>query len=180
MTRWSSKGDDCGARRRPGADGGEMPTRPGLNGFRISPVDAAPRDWPRLAATWALAGETRLFDAGWMSDHLTDASQARNGPSMESMTTLAALASRVPGMWVGVAVASNTFRHPALLAKEAAALDNVTGGRFNWGSAPVGTRANMSSSAFRCRRWPNGSIASKVPSAFWALSSPTRPDDHRA
>jgi len=107
-----------------------MPTRPGLIGFRISPVDAAPLDWPRLAATWALAGETRLFDAGWMSDHLTDASQARSGPSMESMTTLAALASRVPGMWVGVAVASNTFRHPALLAKEAAALDNVTGGRF--------------------------------------------------
>jgi alkanesulfonate monooxygenase SsuD/methylene tetrahydromethanopterin reductase-like flavin-dependent oxidoreductase (luciferase family) len=87
-------------------------------------------DWPRLAATWTLAGETRLFDAGWMSDHLTDASRERGGPSPESMTSLAALASRVPGMWVGVAVASNTFRHPAVLAKEAAVLDNVTGGRF--------------------------------------------------
>jgi alkanesulfonate monooxygenase SsuD/methylene tetrahydromethanopterin reductase-like flavin-dependent oxidoreductase (luciferase family) len=107
-----------------------MRTRPGLIGFRISPVDVAALDWPRLAATWTLAGETRLFDAGWMSDHLTDASVARGGPSLESMTTLAALASRVPGMWVGVAVASNTFRHPALLAKQAAVLDNVTGGRF--------------------------------------------------
>jgi alkanesulfonate monooxygenase SsuD/methylene tetrahydromethanopterin reductase-like flavin-dependent oxidoreductase (luciferase family) len=84
-----------------------MRTRPGLIGFRISPVDAAALDWPRLAATWTLAGETRLFDAGWMSDHLTDASLARGGPSLESMTTLAALASRAPGMWVGVAVASN-------------------------------------------------------------------------
>jgi alkanesulfonate monooxygenase SsuD/methylene tetrahydromethanopterin reductase-like flavin-dependent oxidoreductase (luciferase family) len=65
-----------------------------------------------------------------MSDHLTDASRERGGPSPESMTSLAALASRVPGMWVGVAVASNTFRHPAVLAKEAAVLDNVTGGRF--------------------------------------------------
>jgi alkanesulfonate monooxygenase SsuD/methylene tetrahydromethanopterin reductase-like flavin-dependent oxidoreductase (luciferase family) len=107
-----------------------MRTRPGLIGFRISPVDVAALDWPRLAATWTLAGETRLFDAGWMSDHLTDASLARGGPSLESMTTLAALASRAPGMWVGVAVASNTFRHPALLAKQAAVLDNVTGGRF--------------------------------------------------
>jgi len=87
-------------------------------------------DWPRLAATWTLAGETRLFDAGWMSDHLTDASRDRGGSSPESLTTLAALASRVPGMWVGVAVASNTFRHPAVLAKSAAVLDNVTGGRF--------------------------------------------------
>jgi alkanesulfonate monooxygenase SsuD/methylene tetrahydromethanopterin reductase-like flavin-dependent oxidoreductase (luciferase family) len=87
-------------------------------------------DWPRLAATWTLAGETGLFDAGWMSDHLTDASREHGGPSLESITTLAALASRVPGMWVGVAVASNTFRHPAVLAKSAAVLDNVTGGRF--------------------------------------------------
>jgi alkanesulfonate monooxygenase SsuD/methylene tetrahydromethanopterin reductase-like flavin-dependent oxidoreductase (luciferase family) len=107
-----------------------MRTRPGLLGFRISPQDMTGLDWPRLAATWTLAGETRLFDAGWMSDHLTDASRERGGPSPESITTLAALASRVPGMWVGVAVASNTFRHPAMLAKAAAALDNITGGLF--------------------------------------------------
>jgi alkanesulfonate monooxygenase SsuD/methylene tetrahydromethanopterin reductase-like flavin-dependent oxidoreductase (luciferase family) len=107
-----------------------MRTRPGPLGFKTSPVDMSGFDWPRLAATWTLAGETRLFDAGWMSDHLSDASRGRGGPSPESITTLAALASRVPGMWVGVAVASNTFRHPAVLAKAAAALDNVTGGRF--------------------------------------------------
>jgi alkanesulfonate monooxygenase SsuD/methylene tetrahydromethanopterin reductase-like flavin-dependent oxidoreductase (luciferase family) len=87
-------------------------------------------DWPMLAATWTLAGQTGLFDAGWMSDHLTDASREHGGPSLESITTLAALASRVPRMWVGVAVASNTFRHPAVLAKSAAVLDSVTGGRF--------------------------------------------------
>jgi alkanesulfonate monooxygenase SsuD/methylene tetrahydromethanopterin reductase-like flavin-dependent oxidoreductase (luciferase family) len=46
------------------------------------------------------------------------------------MTLLAALAGRVPGLWVGVAVASNTFRHPAVLAKAATVLDQVTGGRF--------------------------------------------------
>jgi len=107
-----------------------MRTRPGPLGFKTSPVDMSGLDWPRLAATWTLAGETRLFDAGWMSDHLSDASRGRGGPSPESITTLAALASRVPGMWIGVAVASNTFRHPAVLAKAAAALDNVTGGRF--------------------------------------------------
>ncbi len=107
-----------------------MGTHPGLLGFRISPVYADGLDWPTLAATWTLAGETRLFDAGWISDHLTDGSREHGGPAMEAMTTLAALTSRVPGMWVGIAVASNTFRHPSVLAKSAAVLDNVTGGRF--------------------------------------------------
>ncbi len=107
-----------------------MATRPGPLGFRVSAVQSGGLDWPTLAACWTLAGETRLFDAGWLSDHLTDASRDRGGSAFEAMTTLAALAGRVPGMWVGVAVASNTFRHPAVLAKSAALLDNVTGGRF--------------------------------------------------
>jgi len=107
-----------------------MATRPGPIGFRISAIESRGIDWPMLAATWALAGELGVFDAGWMSDHLTDASREHGGAGFESMTTLAALASRVRGLWVGVAVASNTFRHPAVLAKSATVLDNVTGGRF--------------------------------------------------
>jgi alkanesulfonate monooxygenase SsuD/methylene tetrahydromethanopterin reductase-like flavin-dependent oxidoreductase (luciferase family) len=65
-----------------------------------------------------------------MSDHLSDAGRARNGPAFEALTTAAALAGRVPGKWVGVAVFSNTFRHPAVLAKGATLLDTMTGGRF--------------------------------------------------
>ncbi len=93
-------------------------------------MDSTSLDWPRLEAAWLAARASDLFDAGWMSDHLTDASKARGGPAMESLTTLAALASQVPGWWIGVAVASNTFRHPAVLAKTAIVLDNVTSGRF--------------------------------------------------
>jgi alkanesulfonate monooxygenase SsuD/methylene tetrahydromethanopterin reductase-like flavin-dependent oxidoreductase (luciferase family) len=36
----------------------------------------------------------------------------------------------VPGLRVGHAVLSNTFRHPVLLAKSATVLDHATGGRF--------------------------------------------------
>jgi alkanesulfonate monooxygenase SsuD/methylene tetrahydromethanopterin reductase-like flavin-dependent oxidoreductase (luciferase family) len=79
---------------------------------------------------WAAAGEAAVFDTGWMSDHLSDASRERGGVAFEAFTTLAALAHRLSGSWLGVAVASATFRHPALLAKEATVLDNVTGGRF--------------------------------------------------
>jgi alkanesulfonate monooxygenase SsuD/methylene tetrahydromethanopterin reductase-like flavin-dependent oxidoreductase (luciferase family) len=43
---------------------------------------------------------------------------------------VAALAHHVPGRWVGHTVLSNTFRHPAVLAKAATLLDLATGGRF--------------------------------------------------
>jgi alkanesulfonate monooxygenase SsuD/methylene tetrahydromethanopterin reductase-like flavin-dependent oxidoreductase (luciferase family) len=105
-------------------------TRPGLIGFRVSPIASQGIDWPKLDATWALGGELDVFDAGWMSDHLTDASRERGGGNFESLTTVAALAHRVPGKWIGIAVLANTFRHPALVAKAATVLDNATGGRF--------------------------------------------------
>jgi len=87
-------------------------------------------DWSRLATTWSLASDLGSFDAGWLSDHLSDASRDRGGPAFESLATAAALAPNVPGMWVGIAVVANTFRHPAVLAKSATVIDNVTDGRF--------------------------------------------------
>ena len=108
----------------------EQRSRPGPIGFRISVTGSAGLDWPGLDATWARAGEFAAFDAGWMSDHLSDATLETGGVAFEPFTTLAALAHRVPGRWLGVAVASATFRHPALVAKAATVLDNVTGGRF--------------------------------------------------
>ncbi|HET8776100.1 MAG TPA: LLM class flavin-dependent oxidoreductase [Candidatus Limnocylindria bacterium] len=107
-----------------------LPERPGLIGFRLAATGGAGLDWRRLDETWALAGELDVFDAGWMSDHLSDASRERGGPAFEAFTTAAALARRVPGKWVGIAVVANTFRHPAVTAKAATVLDNVTGGRF--------------------------------------------------
>jgi alkanesulfonate monooxygenase SsuD/methylene tetrahydromethanopterin reductase-like flavin-dependent oxidoreductase (luciferase family) len=103
---------------------------PGLIGFRISALASRGIDWPKLDETWALGGETPAFSAGWLSDHLTDASRDRGGGAFEAISTAAALAHRVPGKWIGIAVLSNTFRHPAVLAKSAVTLDNATGGRF--------------------------------------------------
>jgi alkanesulfonate monooxygenase SsuD/methylene tetrahydromethanopterin reductase-like flavin-dependent oxidoreductase (luciferase family) len=108
----------------------QSPAGPGLLGFRLSATEAEAFDWRRLDETWALAGTMPVFSAGWMSDHLSNANRDRNGPAFESMTTAGALATRVPGKWVGIAVLSNTFRHPAVLAKSATVLDHVTGGRF--------------------------------------------------
>jgi len=108
-------------------------TRPGLLGFRIAATSSAGLDWQTLDSIWAEAGGLDVFSAGWMSDHLSDASQDIRGPAFESLTTAAALAHRVPGKWIGIAVLSNTFRHPAVVAKAATVLDNATGGRFIMG-----------------------------------------------
>lgn len=96
-------------------------------GFKTSPQGV---DWPTLDATWARAGELGVFDSGWMNDHLTDPSLERYGSSWESLTAMTALIHRVPGLTVGHGVLSNTFRHPAILAKAATILDHATGGRF--------------------------------------------------
>ena len=99
-------------------------------GFRISATGSAGLDWPRLDASWALAGEQEVFSACWLSDHLSDVSRERGGTAFEAFTTAAALAHRVPGKFIGLAVAANTFRHPAVLAKQATMLDIVTNGHF--------------------------------------------------
>jgi alkanesulfonate monooxygenase SsuD/methylene tetrahydromethanopterin reductase-like flavin-dependent oxidoreductase (luciferase family) len=95
-------------------------------GFKTSPQHVG---WSAVDEVWAAAGEERAFSAGWMNDHLTAMADA-HGASLESLTLLATLTHRVPGVWVGHGVLSNTFRHPAVLAKAATVLDQATGGRF--------------------------------------------------
>jgi alkanesulfonate monooxygenase SsuD/methylene tetrahydromethanopterin reductase-like flavin-dependent oxidoreductase (luciferase family) len=96
-------------------------------GIKTSPQGV---DWPTLDAAWARIGEHDVFESVWMNDHLTDVSRERHGPSFEALTAMAALVHRVPGKWVGHAVLSNTFRHPAITAKAATVMDHATGGRF--------------------------------------------------
>jgi len=101
-------------------------------GFKTSPQEV---DWASLDATWRRAGELGEepgggFDSGWMNDHLTNMDADVPGPSLESLTLLATLVNHVPGVQVGHAVLSNTFRHPVVLAKAAIVLDHATRGRF--------------------------------------------------
>ena len=96
-------------------------------GIKTSPQAV---DWATLDAMWARIGTHDVFESVWMNDHLTDIAFDRHGPSLEALTPLAASIHHVPGRWVGHAVLSATFRHPAVLAKAATVLDHATGGRF--------------------------------------------------
>ena len=104
-----------------------------LLSFKTSPQRV---DWATLDATWRRAGELSAgggpaaFDGAWMNDHLLDMDPAVPGPSLEAVTLLATLVHHVPGLRVGHAVLSNTFRHPVLLAKAAVVMDHATNGRF--------------------------------------------------
>jgi alkanesulfonate monooxygenase SsuD/methylene tetrahydromethanopterin reductase-like flavin-dependent oxidoreductase (luciferase family) len=96
-------------------------------GIKTSPQSV---DFATLDAAWACIAEHDVFGSVWMNDHLTDPARERGGPSWEALTLTAALAHRVPGLWLGHGVLANTFRHPSVLAKQATLLDHVTGGRF--------------------------------------------------
>jgi probable F420-dependent oxidoreductase len=90
------------------------------------------------AAEWARRAEALGFDSVWVSDHFFY-SFARYGAdpspiaSLEPLTTLAGVAAVTDRVRLGTLVLCAAFRHPALLAKAAASIDLVSGGRLDLG-----------------------------------------------
>lgn len=89
----------------------------------------AGHDWQSLQERFLLAEELG-YDHAWLVDHFMDTGGDLGKPCMESWTLLAALAARTSRIRLGVLVSSNTFRHPALLLKEAVTVDHISGGRL--------------------------------------------------
>jgi len=87
--------------------------------------------WPTLVERWQLF-ESLGFDSVWDCDHFVQPSRP-TGPYFEAWTLLAGLAARTERIRVGVLVSCNTFRHPALLAKQAVTLDHISNGRLDFG-----------------------------------------------
>lgn len=102
--------------------------------------------WLSSGRTWAeirdgaLRAEDTGWDGVWLPDHfmppeggygsepdgLTDPELA---PVHEAWSLLAAVAAVTTTVRVGVLVSGNTYRHPAVLAKMAATIDHISGGR---------------------------------------------------
>ena len=93
-------------------------------GLVLSVFTADPAKPLASAGRAAAAG----YDAVFSSDHLFPPG-APDRPSLEPYTLLAAVAAVNPGLGVGVLVTRAGFRPVGMLAKQAAALDTVTGGR---------------------------------------------------
>ena len=69
------------------------------------------------------------WDGVWYADHFMPNAPDTSTPWPEAWMTLAAIGALVPRIRIGTLVAGNTYRHPAVLAKMAATLDHITGGR---------------------------------------------------
>lgn len=112
-------------------------------------------DYPSLTCA-ALAAERLGFDSVWLCDHfltLSPGEYARDAgiaadpvggglasgrdqpsaPLLECWTALSALSRDVTTLRLGTNVLCNSYRHPAVLAKMAATLDVISGGRLELG-----------------------------------------------
>jgi len=69
------------------------------------------------------------YDSVWLDDHM----MLNTMPILECWTTLSALSKATERIRLGTMVTCNSFRTPALLAKMAATLDNISDGRLELG-----------------------------------------------
>jgi alkanesulfonate monooxygenase SsuD/methylene tetrahydromethanopterin reductase-like flavin-dependent oxidoreductase (luciferase family) len=98
--------------------------------------------WPSFARPWdELLNFARHIDSGdfgdwhclWYADHyMSDRPEGAvsDDPALECWATVGALASTTAKVRLGTLVSPTTVHHPAILAKRAATIDQISGGRF--------------------------------------------------
>ena len=141
-----------------GASSDVIPAIPVRFGLFLSQAN---RTWAQTLEEFQLA-EDLGFDHAWLVDHLVDTDGPPEVPIHEAWTLLAAIAARTTRIRLGVLVTSNTFRHPAILAKEAVTVDHVSGGSS--ASEPAGTSRSTVVTGSTCPRPPSGWAAWRRPS----------------
>jgi alkanesulfonate monooxygenase SsuD/methylene tetrahydromethanopterin reductase-like flavin-dependent oxidoreductase (luciferase family) len=87
--------------------------------------------WTEMHERWS-AFEQQGWDSLWLPDHFVPTANP-SGPMFEAWTLLAALATHTSTARIGILVSSNTFRHPAMLAKQAVTVDHISNGRLELG-----------------------------------------------
>jgi alkanesulfonate monooxygenase SsuD/methylene tetrahydromethanopterin reductase-like flavin-dependent oxidoreductase (luciferase family) len=135
--------------------------RSGLRvGVQLPEVERDVR-WPELLRI-AGAVEDCGFDSAWVGDHLLYRGDGRpeRGP-WDCWTTLAALAAATERVKLGPLVAATAFRPPGLLARAAAAVDEVSRGRL-----VVGLGAGWNETEFAAFDLPYDRRVSRFEEAF--------------
>src|SRR5829696_3784265 len=134
--------------------------RPMRVGIQLPEVEREVR-WPEYVAM-ARAAEDAGFDTIWLGDHLLYryADGSSRGP-WEVWTLLAAIAASTSRIKIGPLVAATAFHAPAMLAKMAATVDEVSGGRLI-----VGLGAGWNDTEFRAFGFPFDHRVSRFEEAF--------------
>jgi len=98
--------------------------------FKTSPQNTT---WDDLLAVWRAADDIDVFESGWTFDHFYPIFSDSTGPCLEGWTTTTALAQATSRLRIGLLVTGIHYRHPAVLANMASALDIISGGRLELG-----------------------------------------------
>ena len=109
----------------------------------------------------AVAAESVGFDSVWVGDHLLY--QLADGPRgpWEAWSLLAAIAAVTDRVQIGPLVAATSFHNPAMLAKKAATVDEISGGRLI-----VGLGAGWNRTEYDAFGFPFDHRASRFEEAF--------------
>lgn len=86
-----------------------------------------------IVPVWKAADANPVFSHAWLFDHFNPIAGSVDGPCYEGWTMLAALAAQTERLRLGLMVAGNTYRHPAIHAHIAATVDHISGGRVDFG-----------------------------------------------
>jgi alkanesulfonate monooxygenase SsuD/methylene tetrahydromethanopterin reductase-like flavin-dependent oxidoreductase (luciferase family) len=137
-----------------------MPSGSPRIGIQLPEVERDVR-WPEYRAM-ARAAEEAGFDSIWLGDHLLyrEEGEHERGP-WEVWTMLGALAAVTERVELGPLVACTAFHPPGLIAKMAAALAEVSGGRF-----VLGLGAGWNEPEFRAFGLPYDHRVSRFEEAF--------------
>ncbi|MHB8514694.1 MAG: TIGR03560 family F420-dependent LLM class oxidoreductase [Dehalococcoidia bacterium] len=92
-------------------------------------------EWREIEDIWTFLDRETKFHSAWTFDHFIPAGpgQDPNANCFEGWSALAALAARTSRIRLGCLVTGVTYREPAVLAKMAATVDHLSGGRLEFG-----------------------------------------------
>ena len=129
-------------------------------GLQLPEVEREVR-WPEVAAIARAAVESK-FDSIWVGDHLLYRGGGRpeRGP-WDAWTQLAALAVLTTRVRLGPLVAATAFHTPGVIARMAASIDEVSGGRFT-----LGLGAGWNEPEFRAFGFPFERTVSRFGESF--------------
>ncbi len=139
-------------------------SRPLAVGVQLPEVEREVR-WPELR-DMALAAEAVGLDSLWVGDHLLYRTEEGSKGPWEAWSILSGLAAVTERVLLGPLVAATSFHNPAMLAKKAATVDEISAGRL-----VVGLGAGWNETEYRAFGFPFDHRASRFEEAFTIIRS---------